>query len=38
MDKIETYNSIDDFNKAFGIETLHPLVNIAEWQRQNVWR
>lgn len=30
MDKIETYNSIDDFNKAFGIETLHPLVNIAD--------
>lgn len=30
MDKIETYNSIDAFNKAFGIETLHPLVNIAD--------
>lgn len=30
MDKITTYNSIDSFNKRFGVKTLHPLINIVD--------
>ncbi|MDR1338752.1 MAG: helix-turn-helix transcriptional regulator [Prevotellaceae bacterium] len=30
MDRIITYSSIDGFNKEFGIETLHPLINIVD--------
>lgn len=29
MDSIKTYNSIDEFNREFGIETFHPLINIV---------
>lgn len=30
MDKILTYDSIYEFNKDFGIETFHPLINIVD--------
>lgn len=29
-DQITNINSVDDYNKAFGIETRHPLVSIVE--------
>jgi AraC-like DNA-binding protein len=30
MDRIKTYDSISEFNREFGIETLHPLINIVD--------
>lgn len=30
MERITTYDSIDKFNREFGIETLHPLINIVD--------
>jgi AraC-like DNA-binding protein len=33
MDRIVVYDSIDGFDKKFGIETLHPLINIVDIAR-----
>jgi AraC-like DNA-binding protein len=30
MARITTYGSIDEFNREYGIETLHPLINIVD--------
>jgi AraC-like DNA-binding protein len=35
MEKIRTYDSIDEFNREFGIETLHPLINIVDAAQAN---
>lgn len=33
MEKIITYESIDGFNKEFGMATLHPLIHIADMSK-----
>lgn len=33
MEKIITYESIDGFNKEFGMPTLHPLIHIADMSK-----
>lgn len=33
MENITIYNSIADFNNAFGIETLHPLITLSDASR-----
>lgn len=35
MDKITVFESISQFNKLFGIETLHPLISICDASRVN---
>ena len=30
MEEITKIKSVDDYNKLFGLETLHPLVTIAD--------
>jgi AraC-like DNA-binding protein len=35
MDNILTYDSIDEFNREFRIETLHPLINIVDISQAN---
>ncbi len=33
MDNIEIYKTIDDYNKAMGVETLHPLISIIDFSK-----
>lgn len=35
MKDIHKFNTIDDYNKAMGIETLHPLVSVIDFSKAN---
>lgn len=33
MDDIVRFNTVDEYNKSMGIETLHPLVSVIDWSK-----
>lgn len=35
MENIHKYNTIDEYNKAMGIETFHPLVTLVDFSKSN---
>ena len=37
MDEIIKIDSVDRYNKIFGLETLHPLVSVVDWSRATTW-
>ena len=36
MEEITTINSVDDYNKLFGLETLHPLVSVVDLSKATI--
>ncbi len=35
MENIHKYNTVDEYNKAMGIETFHPLVTLVDFSKSN---
>lgn len=33
MNDIHKFNTIDEYNKAMGVETLHPLVSVIDFSK-----
>lgn len=37
MEEVLKINSIDDYNKLFGLETRHPLVSVVDLSQATRW-
>ena len=37
MDEVIKIDTVDQYNKLFGLETLHPLVSVVDLSKAETW-